>query len=174
MSASFDWVSLDEDEEVLWSGEPLLKSIYSAIVFGIILIPVFGIGLLIILGSYLYIKHTDFLVSSEGIYRKTGVLSRQVKKIDYNKVQNISFSQGFFGKMFDYGNVEISTAGGSGVEMRFNAIENPRKVQELINKKIQDEERKGNSREKKSDVMEQLLSEIKKMRETVEEINQKL
>jgi len=30
-------------------------------------------------------------------YKKTGVLSRDVQRIDFGKVQNTSYSQGFFG-----------------------------------------------------------------------------
>jgi uncharacterized membrane protein YdbT with pleckstrin-like domain len=131
-----DWLTLDRNEEVLWEGEPRIQSIVPAIIIGVVTLPFMGIGLLIIGGAWLNIKNTDFVVTSQGIYKKTGVVSRSVQKIGFDKIQNISFSQGVFGNMFDYGNVDISTAGGSGVEMKFNSIENPRNVQELINKRI--------------------------------------
>jgi len=124
----FDWLSLDDGEEVLWSGEPMMKSIYPALVIGLPLSLVL-VGIPIVVGAYLNIKNTDFVVTSQGLYKKTGVLSRSVQKIGFDKVQNISFSQGFFGTQFGYGNIEVSTAGGSGVEMRFRSIEEPKTVQ---------------------------------------------
>lgn len=165
----FDWLSLEENEEVLWEGEPLMKSIYPAMSIGIPLIPVMGLGLVVIAGAYLNIKNTDFVVTSEGLYKKTGVLSRSVQKIGFEKVQNISFSQSIFGTYFGYGNVEISTAGGSGIEMRFRSIETPKKVQQLINKRIKREkgEEFKSSGNSQTDVLKQILEEL-------EEINQKL
>ena len=169
MAAEFDWVSLDSNEKALWSGEPIFKSIYPALAIGIPLIPAFGLGLVVIVGAYLTMKNTDFVVTNEGLYKKTGVLSRNVQKIGFEKVQNISFSQGVFGKYFGYGNVEISTAGGSGIEMLFNSVENPKQVQELINKRIKHEV-KGGEKSKSVDQTEVLMHILRELKE----INRKL
>lgn len=168
----FDWLSLDDGEEVLWEGEPLMKSIYPAIAVGIPLTLFFGLGLVIIAGAYLNKKNTNFVVTTQGLYKKTGILSRSVQKIGFDKVQNISFSQDFFGTRFGYGNIEVSTAGGSGVEMRFRSIETPKKVQQLINKHIKkDKQTETLSGE---ETMEKVLEELRKTREAVERIEQNL
>lgn len=140
----FDWLSLDDNEEVLWSGRPKLQKI---------------IG----------IRFTDYVVTSEGLYRKSGIFSRSVQKIGFEKVQNISFSQGILGKQFGYGNIEISTAGGSGIEMRFGSIEDPKDVQQLINKRIKQEKSENSDKTENSqtELLEQILGELK-------DINQKL
>lgn len=140
----FDWLSLDDNEEVLWSGRPKLQKI---------------IG----------IRFTDYVVTSEGLYRKSGIFSRSVQKIGFEKVQNISFSQGILGKQFGYGNIEISTAGGSGIEMRFGSIEDPKDVQQLINKRIKQEKSEDSNKTENSrtELLEQILGELK-------DINQKL
>jgi len=170
MKQDFDWLSLDKEEEVLWSGEPIMKSIYPAILTGVVLFP---LAPFIIIPAYLYKKNTDFVVSSEGLYKKTGVLSRNVQKIGFDKVQNISFSQGVFGKYFGYGNVEISTAGGSGIEMRFGSIEDPKEVQQLINRQIKTD--RGDSRSDEGGAtLDQLLEEMKKMRKAVERMEKKI
>jgi uncharacterized membrane protein YdbT with pleckstrin-like domain len=163
-----DWLTLDENEEVLWNGSPRIQSIIPALVIGIPLSFV-GIGLIMIAGAYLSIKNTDFVVTNQGLYRKSGILSRNVQKIGFDKVQNISFSQGVFGNYFGYGNVEISTAGGSGIEMRFNSINEPRKVQEMINKQIKSDSFREKAGKAKDDVMKQILSEVRKIRKLMEE-----
>ena len=139
----FDWLSLDNDEEVLWSGNPRIQ-------------------------KFLGLKITDYVVTSQGLYRKTGLFSRSVQKIGFEKVQNISFSQGILGQQLGYGSIGISTAGGSGVEMRFAAIDDPKTVQELINKRIKHE--KGDEKGETTNTAE-ILEEI--LRE-VQEINKKL
>ena len=155
----FDWLSLDSDEEVEWSGQPRIKSVIPAVIVGLPL-SIFGVGLLIIIGAYLSVKNTFYVVTSTGLYRKKGVLSRDVQKIGYDKIQNISFSQGVFGNYFDYGNIEISTAGGERVEMRFRSIEDPKKVQDMINNRIKDETA-GKNQASQRELLENILSELK-------------
>ncbi|MFB6209277.1 MAG: PH domain-containing protein [Candidatus Nanohaloarchaea archaeon] len=138
----FDWLSLDEDEEFLWSGNPKIQRI---------------IGFEI----------TDYVVTNQGIYRKSGIFSRSVKKIGFEKVQNISFSQGILGKAFGYGTINISTAGSSGTEMRFASVEDPKKVQEMINKRIKDQKDDEGEGDSQREILEQILEQL-------EQINQKL
>jgi uncharacterized membrane protein YdbT with pleckstrin-like domain len=138
----FDWLSLDEDEEVLWSGKPRIQ-------------------------KFLGLSITDYVVTSQGLYRKTGMFSRNVQKIGFEKVQNISFTQGILGTQFGYGSIGISTAGGSGVEMRFAAIDDPKKVQEMINSRIKEEKSGSGKGKSQFEVMEEILQEVK-------EINEKL
>jgi uncharacterized membrane protein YdbT with pleckstrin-like domain len=106
----------------------------------------------------------------DGLYKKTGVLSRDVQRIDFGKVQNTSYSQGFFGSRFGYGNVDISTAGGSGIEMQFRSVPDPREIQELINKRVKGSrgEPTTKSGETKRDVLDEILVELREIRSTLE------
>lgn len=137
-----EWLSLDEDEEVLWNGNPKIQRL-------------------------LGLKFTDYVVTTDALYRKSGIISKNVHKIGYDKIQNISFSQGPLGKMFGYGNVDISTAGGSGVEMRFMSVQNPQKVQETINKRIKSGEI-GENEKSERELLEEILGELRKIRENME------
>lgn len=152
-----DWLNLESGEDVLWSGEPKINSIYSAIALGILLIPFFGIGLVIIAGAYLHLKNTSFVITDKGLYKKTGILSTNVKRIKFDRVQNTAYRKTFFGNVFGYGNLDISTAGGSGVEMRFNAVEDPRNIQDIINERVEDEERDVSDK----DILNKILEELR-------------
>lgn len=157
---NLDWLTLEEDEEVKWQGRPMMKSIIPAVIIGIPL-SVVGVGLLIIAAAYLSVKNTFYVVTNSGVYVKKGVLSRNVKKIGFGKIQNISFSQGVFGNMFDYGNVNISTAGSEGVEMRFRSIREPKNVQELINRSISGKEKEDGDEASREELLSDILDELK-------------
>ena len=164
-----DWLTLDEDEEIVWSGKPHESSLIPALVVGLPLAIVL-IGLFIIAGSYLQRENTQYVVTTDGLYKKTGVLSRDVQRIDFGKVQNTSYSQGFFGSRFGYGNVDISTAGGSGIEMQFGAVPEPREVQERINKRVKGSRGEPTTQtgETKRDVLDEILVELREIRSTLE------
>ena len=163
-----DWLTLDEDEEIVWSGVPHESSLIPALVIGLPL-SLLLVGLFIIAGAYLQRENTQYVVTTDALYKKTGVLSRDVQRIDFGKVQNTSYSQGFFGSRFGYGNVDVSTAGGSGVEMQFQSVPDPREVQERINKRVKASrgDRTTESGETKRDVLDDILVELREIRATL-------
>lgn len=163
-----DWLESDEGEEVIWKGKPHRNSLYPSFALGILLLPLAGLGLLIMFLAYLNRENTDYVVSSEALYKKTGIMSRKVKKINFAKIQDTSYSQNYFGRVFDYGNVDFSTAGGSRVEMRFRSVPEPKKIQELVGKHIKEHERSSHTKE---DSEKELLLQIL---EELQEINTKL
>ncbi len=173
MADKFDWFQQDSNEEVLWKGTPKLNSIYPTVGLGILLLPVGGLGLLLIIGSYLYIKNVEFVVSSKALYKKTGILSRKVQKVKFPNIQDTSYGQSFFGRYFGYGNVNISTAGSGGIELKFNAVEDPEKLQSIINQRIEDETQSVKSEQSGTGDSE-VLTELRKIREQLEELNQKM
>lgn len=170
MSGDYDWLTLGDDEEILWEGEISQKSMIGAYVIGVPLILVLGLGLLIIVPSYLTIKHTDYVITNKGVYKKTGILSRSVTEIEYEKIQNTSFSAGPMGRYFGYGDVDISTAGGSGVEMKLRAVEDPQSVQKRLSRLVKRAQgaHHEDEQEEKDDVLDEILAELQGIRQSVE------
>lgn len=166
----YDWLTLDPDEEILWEGQPASESMYGAYLVGVPLILLFGLGLLIIVSAHLTQQNTDYVVTNKGVYKKTGILSRSVSEIEYEKVQNTSFSAGVIGRSFDYGTVEISTAGGSGVEMTLRAVSNPQDVQKRLSRRVKEVQGSAatDREESKTDVLDEILTELRAIRTAVE------
>lgn len=129
------WLTLEAEEELRWQAQPHKSSLIPALVVGLPLSLVL-IGIPIIAAAYFNRENTEYVLTTEALYKKTGILSRDVQRIDFGKVQNTSYSQGVVGSRYGYGNVDISTAGGSGVEMQFRSVPEPRALQERINSRI--------------------------------------
>lgn len=165
--AAYDWLTLDEGETVEWTGQPHVYSLVPALVIGVLLAIVL-IGLVIIGWAFLVRKNTVYVVTNEALYVKRGVVSRDVQRIGYEKVQNTSYSQDFFGKRFGYGHVEISTAGGAGVEMRFRSVPEPKAVQERVNRHIRGSGADHTDRQGAAAVLDEILDELRAIRNAVE------
>ena len=127
-----EWLSPDDGETVEWVGEPELASKASELVWGLILTPLLGLGLLIAIPAYLQVKHTDYVVTNQSLYARSGILSTNIQSVELDKIQNTEYSQTFFEKRLGYGTVGLATAGSDGTELEFEAIEDAREVQELI------------------------------------------
>lgn len=163
-----EWLSLDDDEEVVWADGPDRRTLIPAFAIGIPLSIVL-IGVLIIAGEYLRVTNTHYVVTNRALYKKTGFLSRDVKRIEHEKVQDISYSQTALGTHFGYGNVEVSTAGGSGVEMAFKSVPDPKAVQQRISERIKRERGGSGDERTKDDVLTEILTELRAIRAAVED-----
>jgi|GEM_PF-1036340 len=178
-----EWLSLDPDEEVVWVGEPVLLSLVGTVVIGVVLIPVL-IGFVILLAlpfSYLAIKNTDFVVTTKSLYVKKGVLSTNIETVDIDKIQNTEYNQSFWGKQFDYANIDISTAGSAGADITFQSIENARAVRERISElgnRARSGRRSSGAGEggahPRDDRLDELIGELRATREAMERIEAKL
>lgn len=182
MSAEpFDWLALDATEDVVWSGSPHLLGYFWVLVAGVLLVPAFGVGLAVIAWGYLRVTNTVYVISTESVYKKTGVLSRTVTEIGHEKIQDTSYSQSVVGRYVGFGTVEISTAGGSGVEMRLAYVPDPLDVQSRLDEIAvtpssagrDDRSRQGGG-QLDDETLATLLEEIRATREAMESIERTL
>jgi uncharacterized membrane protein YdbT with pleckstrin-like domain len=60
-----------------------------------------------------------------------GVFSNNTKESPLDKINNVTYNQSFWGKIFVYGNVQIQTAAEIGTTTYF-AVENPKKLKDTI------------------------------------------
>lgn len=162
---TYDWLTLDEGENVLWSSVPHKYSLVPAFVIGLPLSLIL-VGIPIIVSAYLWRENTVYVITNRALYAKSGVLSRDVQRIDFGKVQNITYTQGVFGTQFGYGNVDISTAGSSGVEMRFTSIPDPKAVADRVKARVRDDE--APEADDTDAVLDDILRELQAIRETLE------
>lgn len=143
-------VPLDPDEEPVWSGRPRLATVVPEAAVGLVAVaasiaaaialeePALALvaiaGLALPARKLLVVTNTAFLVTDRACYRKTGVLSRDVRRIGLDRVQNSAFRQGIRGSLLGYGTVVIEAAGGGRV--RFHAVEDPKAVRALVDSRI--------------------------------------
>ncbi|MFC7324412.1 PH domain-containing protein [Halorubrum rutilum] len=161
-----DWLTLEDGESILWASTPHRYSVVPAFIVGIPLSLVL-IGLPVLAAAYLQYRNTNYVVTNRGLYSKRGILSRDVQQIGFDKVQNTSYSQSALGSSFGYGSVDVSTAGGSGVELQFRSIPDPASVQELIAREV--DRRQGSERDStaEDDVLNEILRELTAIRRAV-------
>jgi uncharacterized membrane protein YdbT with pleckstrin-like domain len=165
-SGEFDWLTLDADETVVWADTPHEMSLVPAFIVGVPL-SLLLVGIPILVGAYLSHRNTNYVVTTTALYRKTGILSRNVQRIEFDKVQDTSYRQSFFGSQFGYGTVDVSTAGGTGVELSFTNVADPQALQRRINERIRTDRDTGEDRDKAA-VLDDILGELRAIRAAVE------
>ncbi len=163
----FEWLTLDEDEELLWGDTPHRLSLLLSIGVGLPLCLVI-VGIPLVVSSYLHHTNTNYVITTTAVYKKRGIFSRSVQRVEFDKVQNTSYQQSMMGSYFGYGTVEIATAGTGGVEMRFRNVESPREVQTKINERSAETEN-GTNGEDAEAVLDEILTELQAIRQSIDE-----
>ncbi|MFC7226488.1 PH domain-containing protein [Salinirubellus salinus] len=148
---------LEASEELLWSGSPRLSAAIPAFVGGFALVVTGGamlggvqdvgsvgraVGALLVLAGVLTpvygvldVRRTTYAVSDRALYARSGILSRRVRRMGLDRVQNSAYSQSVTGGIFGYGTASFESAGGEAA-VQFVRIEDPREVRALVDRRV--------------------------------------
>lgn len=129
---------LQQDEKIELSGSPVWAGYWMLFLLALLFIWTIFIPILIVGFIVLHKNSTKFIVTDKRVAARMGIISEVFKASTFKHVTSIKVRQGLFGKIFDYGDVIIDTAGtGSGVAFRWGSIPNPIKVKNLIEQHIE-------------------------------------
>lgn len=98
-----------------------LQPFFPFAIYGLILVLVPLIGML---GDILVWRNKAYVVTNRRVIQISGLLDKDVVDSSLEKVNDVKMSQSFFGRMFDYGDIEILTASELGVNL-FHQIADP-------------------------------------------------
>ncbi len=85
------------------------------------------VGLIVLLSAlrdYLRWRNEQFVVTDRRVLQIEGVLSKNVLDSSLEKINDVQLTQSLFGRMFDYGTIEILTASEEAIN-RMDAIAQP-------------------------------------------------
>jgi uncharacterized membrane protein YdbT with pleckstrin-like domain len=74
--------------------------------------------------DYLIWRNVQYVVTNRRVIHLQGVVNKQVTDTSLEKVNDVKMEQSFFGRLFDYGDLEILTASEAGID-RFRKLGAP-------------------------------------------------
>lgn len=115
-------------------GIPFLITIAGSITG--VLIGSYGlIAVLVLLGYFFYKiferNNNIWAVTNLRVIDEFGVISNNTKESPIDKINNVTYRQSFWGKIFGFGDVQIQTAAEIGTTT-YTTVENPRKLKDTI------------------------------------------
>jgi uncharacterized membrane protein YdbT with pleckstrin-like domain len=105
--------ALVKDEKVVHIGHISLWSLWHLITVGVLLLPVFGVGLIFLVIAYVRYKSVEVAVTTKRLIVKHGFVRRQTVEINLNRVESIQVEQGLLGRLFNFGTLIVSGTGTS-------------------------------------------------------------
>jgi uncharacterized membrane protein YdbT with pleckstrin-like domain len=136
-------MDLHPGEEIVFEGHPswrgvlsfYLKGLAIALAIGAILlfavstatgILAFAIVMaLVIVAGLIKRMATRYVISTERLNIRTGILSKHVQQTNINRVQNVNTQQTFIDRLLRVGAVDFDTAGTDDSDFTFRGVANP-------------------------------------------------
>jgi uncharacterized membrane protein YdbT with pleckstrin-like domain len=156
-------MDLNPGEEVVFEGHPswratllfYVKGIVVSLVVALIvwlavsetagaLVAAAGIALTILAG-FLVRMATDYVITSERLYIKRGLIARNVQECRLTRVQNVTVNQRVFERLLAVGRAEFDTASDDLNDFAFVGIEHPDRIRAAVDRAHRAHERAGNS-----------------------------
>jgi len=156
--ASADWLTLSGDERIEWTGRPSLFTITPQLLVAVVV----GIGgalavsaldsvvdgtlpavvrllpLLAALSTLAVVLlrwyRVRYVITSRQVYIKRGFVSLDVDQIRLARIQNTQLSQSILERLLGYGDVVAYTAGSDTLNIEFEAVPNPSRVNETLSR----------------------------------------
>ena len=155
-----DWFHISDDEDVVWESRPhpITMGVGLPVGVGLALVGLTltgwtatdGAGLLTIVGlliaiagiglafaRYLVWTNTRYVITSSELYKKHGVISRDVTQFRLDRVQNTSLSQSAVGRALGYGDLTVYTAGSGDPELVFERVASPERASQLLSDQLE-------------------------------------
>jgi uncharacterized membrane protein YdbT with pleckstrin-like domain len=98
---------------------PPIAILMVVIIFILLLIPIFTMT-----RDILNWSHRQYIVTNRRVMQISGIINKSVTDSNLEKVNDLKLQQSMFGRMFDYGDIEILTASELGANL-FKQIEDP-------------------------------------------------
>lgn len=138
-----------------------------------------GLAGLVVLGmaamvaaAYLRVEHTDYVLTDQHVYRKTGILSRRVTGLGLDRVQETTLTKDVTGNYFDYGTVAISTAGSSGTDLALTDLNDPESFRDRLQELVREASAGGDGPAVDAETADALVSEARSLRRVAERLEE--
>ncbi len=109
--------ALVKDEKLVHVGHISWWSLWHLLVAGVVLIPLFGAGLILL--AIAFIRHRSFElgVTTKRVIVKRGFISRQTIEMNLSKVESVQVEQSALGRLFNFGTLIVAGTGASQAPM---------------------------------------------------------
>jgi uncharacterized membrane protein YdbT with pleckstrin-like domain len=97
-------------EHPIWEGNPSHWNNFGAYVLSVILLPVFGLGLILFLVKYLELRYTRYRLTDQRLQLTIGVFSRTTKNLELYRVKDLRLERSFLQRMAGIGTIAMVTS----------------------------------------------------------------
>ena len=109
--ASYVESALTKDEKIVYEGQLSWWTQGWYVFLGILLLPVFGLGLVLLFAAWVRRRTTELAITAKRVIAKFGLVRRDTIELNLHKIESVQVHQTVTARLLNYGSVLISGAG---------------------------------------------------------------
>lgn len=126
---------MSEQAQRLEVTPPMFRNAPFTFVFYLLLIPVFGLGIILLLIWFVKARTTRMVIDGEDLLYEKGVLSKERAQLRTDSVRTVTVNQSLGQRMFDTGDIDVYTAGDE-PEVSLQGMPDPAEIRERLLGKV--------------------------------------
>ena len=120
------------EEKILFEVRPVLRVHTVGILLGILLIPFFLIGLLLLLGIWYGVYSKKYRLTTQRLFIERGLIARQIDEVELFRLKDVTVSQGILQRIFRAGSVTVISTDDTNPRVVLQNIGRPLEIKEHI------------------------------------------
>ncbi len=124
-----------EQDQRLEVSPPMFRNAPFTFLLYLLLIPVFGLGIILLLIWFVQTKTTRMIIDGDDLLYEKGVLSKERAQLRTDSVRTVTVNQSLGQRLFGTGDIDVYTAGDA-PEVRLRGMPDPAEIRERLLGKV--------------------------------------
>ena len=121
-----------EEEKPIFELKPSGRAYLGLILWGFVLLPVFLIGVLLLLHAWYLVASTRYRLTTQRLFVQTGLVAKQLEEVELFRVKDVTLSQGVLQRMLGVGTVVVLSTDDTAPRLELAGLRDPMGVKEQI------------------------------------------
>lgn len=120
------------EEQEIFELKPSAKAFLGSIILGIILIPLFFIGIIILLNVWYRVATLRYRLTSQRLFIQKGLIAKHLEELELFRVKDITLKQGILQRILGFGSITVLSTDDSNPHIELIGINEPMKIKEVM------------------------------------------
>ena len=120
------------EEQPIFELKPAGRAFLGLWFWGLVLLPVFGLGLLLWLRGWYLVASTSYRLTTQRLFRQRGLVAKNLEEVELFRVKDVTINQGFFQRLLGVGSVVVLSTDDTTPRLELAGIHDPVGAKESI------------------------------------------
>lgn len=120
------------DETVLFDMRPAARAYIGLIVWGILLLPFFLIGLLLLLRAWYLVAATRYRLTTQRLFVQRGLVAKHLEEVELFRVKDVTLRQGVIERLMGVGRVIVLSTDDTASRLVLTGLLDPLQAKEQV------------------------------------------
>lgn len=120
------------EEQPIFELRPAWRSRLGLVLWGVALVPVFGIGLLVLLRAWYLVASVRYRLTTQRLFVQRGLVAKDLEEVELFRVKDVTLTQSVLQRLLGTGTVVVLSTDDTAPRLELAGLSGPLEVKEQI------------------------------------------